>query len=95
MTKHELYYQKMIDENPDLFADFQDIHDNYVLNPQTWQLKFNEAGAGVVAVIRDWEKRLCRESEGGQFGKFSAQLADKFWNLVRKDFTKIDFVGIT
>lgn len=85
----------MIDENQQLFADFQDIHDNYVLNPQMWQIKYNEIGQKVVSLIRDWEKRLCRESEGGQYGKFSAKLADKFWTLVRKDFPKIDFVGIS
>lgn len=94
MSKYEQYYQKMIDENSKLFAEFQDIHDNYVLNPRECQTKYNEIGEEVVSIIRDWEKRLCRESEGGQFGKFSASLADKFWSLVRRDFTKIDFVGI-
>jgi hypothetical protein len=94
MTKHEEYYQHMVDENLDLFGDFQDIHDKYAKNPQIWQTKFNLVGEKVVEVIRDWERRLCRESERGQFGKFSASLADKFWTLVRKDYPKIDFVGV-
>lgn len=95
MTKYEEYYQKMIDANLDLFGEFQDIHDQYLLNPQNHQIKYNEIGEKVVAVIRDWEKRLCQHSEGGQYGKYSANLADKFWTLVRKDFSKIDFVGVT
>lgn len=95
MTKHEQYYQKMIDENLGLFGEFEQIHDNYNLNPQNWQIKYNEIGGKVVSVIRSWEKRLCQESEGGKFGKFSAKLADKFWTLVRRDFPKIDFVGVT
>lgn len=94
MTKHEQYYQKMIDENLDLFAEFEEIHDKYLLNPQAHQIKYNEIGAKVMDIIRSWEKKLCHGSEGGQYSKFSAKLADKFWTLVRKDFSKIDFVGI-
>jgi len=94
MPKHELYYQKMIDENLSLFGKFQDIHDKYVLDPAAFQIKYNEIGESVVSIIRDWERRLCRESERGSYGKYSAILADKFWNLVRKDFPKIDFVGV-
>ncbi len=94
MTKHEEYYQKMIDQNMKLFGQFQDIHDQYILRPQTYQIQYNEIGGKVVEIIREWEKRLCMHSEGGQFGKYSAGLADKFWKLVRKDFPKIDFVGV-
>lgn len=95
MTKHEEYYQKMIDENLDLFGQFEEIHDKYLLDPQFHQVKYNEIGSKVVEIIRKWEKRLCMHSEGGMYGKYSAGLADKFWALVRKDFSKIDFVGIT
>ena len=84
----------MVDENLKLFGQFQDIHDKYALNPDIWQTKYNEIGEQIVAIIRDWERRLCRESERGVYGKYSATLADKFWNLVRKDFPKIDFVGV-
>ena len=94
MTKYEEYYQKMIDQNLDLFGDFQDLHDQYFLNPKQWQNEYNQQGEKVVEVIREWETKLCRESEGGQFGKFSANLAEKFWGLVRKDYPKIDFVGV-
>ncbi|MBI3379655.1 hypothetical protein HY029_02795 [Candidatus Gottesmanbacteria bacterium] len=94
MSKYEEYYQKMIDQNLDLFGEFQEIHDNYALNPTINQMKYNEIGAKVVEVIRDWEKKLCKESEGGQYGVYSVKLADKFWGLVRKDYPKIDFVGV-
>lgn len=94
MTKHEQFYQQMIDGNNKLFFQFQDLHDRYTTDPSRWQVKYNEAGSQVVKVIRDWERKLCQHSERGQFGKYSSNLADKFWNLVRKDFPKIDFVGI-
>jgi len=84
-----------VNENLKIFGEFQDIHDKYVLNPDVWQVKFNEVGKEAVSVIRDWERKLCRQSEKGQYGKYSATLADKFWDLARKDFPKIDFVGVT
>ncbi len=95
MSKHQEYYQRMIDQNLEIFGKFQDLHDNYALNPKAWQKEYNEVGEKVVEIVRDWERRLCRESEKGQFGKFSSKLADKFWELVRKDFSKIDFVGVS
>lgn len=94
MSKNEQYYQKMIDENLEIFGQFQDIHDKYALNPQMWQIKYNEVGTLVVTIIREWERRLCSHSERGVYGKFSAGLSEKFWSLVRKDFPKIDCVGI-
>ena len=95
MTKHEKYYQEMIDANSDLFFEFQEIHDKYLLDYGMWQAKYNEIGAKVVEVVRIWEKKLCQHSEKGTFGKFSGKLSDKFWDLVRKDYSKIDFVGVT
>lgn len=94
MTKHEIYYQKMIDENSQTFNDFMELHDKYALDSVQYQAQYNIMGEKIVTIIRDWERRLCRESERGQYGKFSAGLADKFWVLVRKDFPKIDFVGV-
>ena len=85
----------MIDENPEVFNKFIDLHDKYQKDPETHQTEYNTVGEKVVAIIRDWERRLCQHSERGQYGKFSAGLADKFWTLVRADFPKIDFVGVT
>ena len=94
MTKHEIYYQKMIDENSQTFNDFMELHDKYALDSVQYQAQYNIKVEKIVTIIRNWERRLCRESERGQYGKFSAGLADKFWVLVRKDFPKIDFVGV-
>ena len=94
MTKHEEYYRRMIDENSALFNDFMDLHDKYEKNPQIWQSEFNRKGEKIVGIIRAWERRLCSHSEKGSYGKYSANLADKFWYLVRNDFSKIDFIGV-
>ena len=95
MSKHQQYYQQMIDENSKEFKQFMDLHDNYVRDPKVHQSEYNLIGEKIISIIRDWERRLCSQSERGQYGKFSAGLADKFWALVRADFSKIDFVGVT
>ena len=95
MTKYQQFYQQMIDENSDIFKKFMDLHDKYVKNPDVHQSEYNAIGENIVKIIRVWERKLCSHSERGQYGKFSAGLADKFWTLVRADFPKIDFVGVT
>lgn len=85
----------MINEHKDLFENFQDIHDEYARDPVAWQKLFNEYGKEVLDVIREYERRLCATSERGQYGKFSGNLSQKFWDEIRKVMPKIDFVGVT
>lgn len=84
----------MIENNTDLFDNFKQVHDAYVLVPEVNKARFNALGSEVLDVIRDWERRLCGKSESGQFGKFSSGLAQHFWDEIRKVYPKIDFVGI-
>jgi hypothetical protein len=94
MQRFAEYYQKMVDENSDIFKKFFDVHDRYVLNPNQNQDEFNSVGHEIVEIIREYERKLCSNSERGQFGKFSAKLSERFWAEVRKDYPKIDFVGV-
>jgi hypothetical protein len=94
MQRYQEYYQKMIDENGEIFKKFFDVHDRYVMNPQITQDEFNSVGREIVEIIHDYERRLCGNSEKGQYARFSAKLAEKFWGEARKDFPKIDFVGV-
>lgn len=94
MPKFQKYYQEMIDQNWPLFKTFTDLHDAYALKPEQLQDQFNQEGAKIMELIRQWERKLCKDQERGQFGKFSAGLSDKFWELVRKDYPKIDFIGV-
>ena len=94
MTKYHEYFQLMVSENQELFEHFKKLHDYYSLNPNRYQLAFNVEGEKIVAVIREYERKLCGHSEKGKYGKFSSGLADKFWEQVRKQFPKIDFVGV-
>lgn len=92
-AKYKEYYNFMIQNNIELFEKFQEIHDQYVEQPEKWETEFNSVGSQIVEIARDWETKLCRASEGGQYGKYANQLADKFWGEIRKTLPKIDFVG--
>lgn len=94
MTKYQEYFQKMMEDRFIQFDRFREIHDNYLKDPEKWKAQFNKEGALILDIIRDWERRLCAHSEKGQYSKYSANLADKFWGEVRKIFPKIDFVGV-
>lgn len=84
-----------MDENKDLFDTFKSVHDAYVVNPEANQARFNSIGSEVMDIVRHYERILCGKTESGQYGKFSGNLSQKFWDEVRKVFRKIDFVGAT
>ncbi|OGG14612.1 hypothetical protein A2773_02385 [Candidatus Gottesmanbacteria bacterium RIFCSPHIGHO2_01_FULL_39_10] len=94
MAKYQDYYQKMVEDNQDLFDSFKIIHDNYLVNPDAWKDKFNNIGTEIMDIIKDYENRLCGKSEGSKYSVFSTGLSDKFWTLIRKNYPKIDFIGV-
>ena len=56
--------------------------------------EFNEKGAKVVEIIRDYERKLTSQQDKGQYSKFSSGLSDKFWDQIRGFLPHIDFVGV-
>lgn len=84
----------MIDQNHDLFKRFHEIHELYASDPKANQESFNTIGRDIQDVVHDYERRLCGKTESGQYSKFSSNLSEKFWGLLRQDFPKIDFIGI-
>jgi hypothetical protein len=93
MTQYQKFFQLMLDENKELFEQFQSIHEAYVLNPQLNQEKFNSIGRDVLDVIREYERKLCGNMNSGKYGAFSSNLSQKFWDHIRKVYRKIDFIG--
>lgn len=94
MTKHDQYFKDMMEFNKEILDEFKDIHDKYLLNPEKFKSEFNEKGQDVLNIIRKYENMLCGKTESGKYGKFSSNLSDKFWGLIRNKFPKIDFVGV-
>jgi hypothetical protein len=84
----------MFEENKELFDNFKQVHDAFVVAPDANKDRFNSLGSEVLDVIRHYERVLCGKTESGQFGKFSSNLSQKFWDEIRKVYRKIDFVGI-
>jgi len=84
----------MLEENKELFDTFKQVHDAFVLAPDANKDRFNQIGSEVLDIIRHYERVLCGKTESGQYGKFSSNLAQKFWDGIRQVYPKIDFVGI-
>ncbi|MFZ2025093.1 MAG: hypothetical protein WAV51_02335 [Microgenomates group bacterium] len=95
MRQYQLTYQTMIDENKKKFDDFFKIHERYVADPKANQAEFTAVGREIQDIIHDYERRLCGKTEGGMYSKFSQNLSEKFWEIIRKDFPKIDYIGVT
>jgi len=94
MTKFKQTFDEMISKNRELFIKFKITHDQYSLNPKNFEKEFNQEGQKILEIIREYENKLCGYSESGQYSKFSANLSEKFWGEVRKNYPRIDFVGI-
>ncbi len=93
-VKYKEYYEKMVADHADLFARFEALHARFAADREGHQEEFNQLGEKVMAVVREYEDRLCRQSEKGGFGVFSGGLAEKFQNEVRRHFPLIDHIGI-
>lgn len=94
MQKYQTVFARMLDENKELFDNFTAVHAAFIVNPDANKARFNEVGREVLDVIREYERILCGKTESGQYGKFSSNLSQKFWDEIRKVYRKIDFVGI-
>lgn len=91
--KYKAYFQTMLADHSAEFGRFKGIHDLYSKDKKTHQAVYNDEGKAIVAIIRDYEKRLCGHMEKGNNAVYSARLAEKFWGEVRSMFPLIDFVG--
>ncbi len=93
MSKYEKMFQTMLDDCSDLFSEFQTLHDQVKSGDIEQEEEFYTVGSKVLRVIRRYENDLCSKSENSRFGKFSENLSEKFWELVRLKFPLIDTVG--
>lgn len=94
MTKYKEYVKKMLDNNKSLFNSFKKVHDEYSLNPEKFQDPFNKEGIKILEIIRDYENKLCMQSEKGGYGVYTTKLAEKFQEEIKKHFPKIDHIGL-
>ena len=93
-TKYKKFFDDMYASHQELFDGFSDVHEKYMADPDKYQNIYNEEGEKILPIIRKYENLLCNTSESSRYGKFSANLADKFKDEIRKHFPRIDFIGI-
>jgi hypothetical protein len=93
-AKYQIYYQKMIDDNRKLFDRFAKIHQLFEKDQDLNAKAFHQLGRDVLDVVRDYDRRLCAAMGRGVYSIYSDKLSQKFWDLVREDFPKIDLVGV-
>lgn len=93
-TKFKQYFEKMVSDNKELFEKFTKLHFEYSIDQEKMQEKFNKEGKKILEIIHEYENRLCANTERGIYNKYSANLAEKFQNEVRKHFPLIDHIGI-
>lgn len=94
MTKFKEYFERMILKNKQIFDDFRDLHTRYSKDQNSLQEEFNQKGEIIMTIIKDWENKLCSQSEKAGYGGYTSNLSEKFWGEIRKEFPLIDFVGV-
>jgi BMFP domain-containing protein YqiC len=94
MAKYQQYFEMMLSQNKKAFDDFKIVHDNFAKDPKTFRNEFNQQGREIQDLIRIYENKLCGHSESSGYSKFSANLAEKFHQEIKKHFPKIDLIGM-
>lgn len=94
IPKYKKFVELMYQQNQRLFNQFQSIHDNFA-NSGQHEDQFHSVGRDVLDVVRDWERRLCYGTEKGKYASYSAQLAEKFRQEIKKTLPLLDQIGVT
>lgn len=94
MTECRKTFQEMLAAHAELFEAFEEVHAQFVIDPDNSREQFNMEGKKVLEVVREYENRLCNKSQRTGYAAFTTRLAEKFQELVKAEFPKIDEVGV-
>lgn len=94
MTKFKEYYEKMVSDNKALFDEFKALHAKYDKDSDNYQEEFNALGERVRLVAKDYENKLCLQSEKAGYGGYTSSLSEKFQAEIKKNFPLYDHIGI-
>ena len=93
-AKYRDYFNQMFNQNREQFTQFMLLCQDYMADKATHSEEFNRQGKEVKAIVTEWETKLCGRMERGKNSVYSANIAEKFWDEVRKYFPCIDEVGV-
>jgi hypothetical protein len=94
-TKYLEIFKEMVEKYEKEFDDFQLLHDKYEKEPKKWQKEFNDEGGKIMEIVRVYENRLCGHMENTNNATYSAGLAEKFRNEIKRYLPKLDMIGVT
>lgn len=94
MSKYRDYFNQMFDQNREQFTQFMLTCQDYMQDRTAHAEQFNKQGQAVKAIMTEWEQKLCGRMERGKNAVYSANVAEKFWDEIRKYFPCIDEVGL-
>lgn len=95
-VKFKKIFENLWKENEDIFQKFFLLNNDYGQTEKRKKIEneFQEIGSQVKEILQRGEDELCRQMEKSQHRFYSSNLADKYWDEVRKYFKYIDLVGV-
>jgi hypothetical protein len=93
-AKYKAYVDQMFALHREQFQKFMLLNQDYLANRDRFRDEFNKEGVPIKAICQEWEQKLCGRMERGKNGVYSGNLAEKYWDEVRKYFPCIDEVGV-
>ena len=93
-AKYLELFNEMVSKYEKEFDSFQELHDKYEENPRKWQDQFNAEGAKIMEIVRQYENRLWGHMENTTNATYSANLAEKFKNEIKRYLPKLDMIGV-
>lgn len=94
MTKYKEFFERMLIENKAAFDEFRLVHEEYGMDEESNQDKFNKIGAEILKIVNEWENKLCAHSEKAGYASYTGGLSEKFRGELKLAFPLIDHVGI-
>lgn len=95
-ARYKKIFEEIWEQNKELFQEFIILNNDYGDSERRKEVEddFQKVGEEVKALLQEGENRLCGHMEKGVNRVFSSNLADKYWDEVRKYLKYIDMVGV-
>ena len=84
----------MVDNNREKFQKFMILCQDYLKDKNSFKEEFDREGREIRDIVEFWERKLCKQMEGGNKAVYSSTLADKFRAEVKKIFPPYDEIGL-
>lgn len=94
MVKYKEFFNMMVEQNKERFQKFMILCQDYGKDKKKFKPEFDKEGLEIRDIVEFWERKLCKQMEGGNKAVYSSNLADKFRAEVKKIFPPYDEIGV-